>query len=52
MIWNESSLSPFRPRLHEFVDGKLLQVPARSEEAFEYRDAGSTYSRAKAIQTL
>jgi len=40
-------------RLHAFVDEKLLRVPRQQwMEAFEYRGPGSTFSRAKVIQTI
>lgn len=40
-------------RLHTFVEAKLLRVPRqRWVEAFEYRGRGSTYDRARVIQTI
>ena len=40
-------------RLHGFVDEKILRIPRRQwMEAFEYRGPGSTFSRAKLIQTI
>jgi hypothetical protein len=40
-------------RLHSFVDEKLLRIPRQQwMEAFEYRGSGSTFSRAKVIQTI
>lgn len=40
-------------RLHEFVERKLLRVPRQQwMKAFEYRGRGSTYDRAKVIQTI
>lgn len=40
-------------RLHGFVDEKILRIPRQQwMEAFEYRGAGSTFSRAKVIQTI
>lgn len=40
-------------RLHKFVDEKLLRVPRQQwMEAFDYRGPGSTFSRAKVIQTI
>lgn len=40
-------------RLHSFVDEKLLRIPRQQwMEAFDYRGPGSTFSRAKVIQTI
>ena len=40
-------------RLHKFVDEKLLRIPRQQwMEAFDYRGPGSTFSRAKVIQTI
>jgi hypothetical protein len=40
-------------RLHEFVEAKLLHVPRQQwVEAFDYKGRGSTYDRAKVIQTI
>jgi hypothetical protein len=40
-------------RLHGFVDEKILRIPRQQwMEAFEYRGPGSTFSRAKVIQTI
>ena len=40
-------------RLHEFVEAKLLSVPRQQwMEAFDYKGRGSTYDRAKVIQTI
>jgi hypothetical protein len=40
-------------RLHVFVEANLLSVPRKQwMEAFEYRGGGSTYKRAKVIQTI
>lgn len=40
-------------RLHEFVEVRLLRVPRQKwMDAFEHRGRGSTYDRAKAIQTI
>jgi len=40
-------------RLHEFVERNLLRVPRQQwVEAFDYRGRGSTYNRAKVIQTI
>lgn len=40
-------------RLHSFVEAKLLRVPRQQwMEAFEYRGRGSTYDRARVIQTI
>jgi hypothetical protein len=40
-------------RLHSFVDEKILRIPRqRWMEAFDYRGPGSTFSRAKVIQTI
>lgn len=40
-------------RLHGFVDEKLLRIPRQQwMEAFEYRGPGSTFRRAKVIETI
>ena len=40
-------------RLHGFVEEKLLKVPRKDwMRAFEYRGAGSTFDRKRAIQTI
>jgi hypothetical protein len=40
-------------RLHRFVETKLLRVPrAQWNSAFDYRGRGSTFDRAKVIQTI
>ncbi|MEX0842613.1 MAG: hypothetical protein WD039_10060, partial [Xanthobacteraceae bacterium] len=40
-------------RLHEFVEARLLRVPRQQwMEAFDYKGRGSTYDRAKVIQTI
>ena len=40
-------------RLHEFVEARLLKIPRKDwVAAFEYRGRGSTFDRAKAIQTI
>ena len=40
-------------RLHGFVDEKILRIPRQQwMEAFDYRGSGSTFSRAKVIQTI
>lgn len=40
-------------RLHSFVDEKLLRIPRQNwMEAFEYRGPGSTFRRAKVIETI
>lgn len=40
-------------RLQAFVEEKLLQIPRRDwVKAFEYRGRGSTFNRAKVIQTI
>jgi hypothetical protein len=40
-------------RLHTFVEAKLLRIPRQQwMEAFEYRGRGSTYDRARVIQTI
>jgi hypothetical protein len=40
-------------RLHGFVEAKLLRVPrAQWTAAFDYRGRGSTFDRAKVIQTI
>jgi len=40
-------------RLHAFVDEKILRIPRQQwMEAFEYRGPGSTFSRAKVVQTI
>lgn len=40
-------------RLHGFVDEKLLRIPRQHwMEAFEYRGPGSTFRRAKVIETI
>jgi hypothetical protein len=40
-------------RLHEFVEGKILHVPRQQwMQAFEHKGRGSTYDRAKVIQTI
>jgi len=40
-------------RLHVFVESKLLSIPRKDwVKAFEYRGRGSTFDRAKVIQTI
>ena len=40
-------------RLHKFVDERLLRIPRRQwMDAFDYRGPGSTFSRARVIQTI
>ena len=40
-------------RLHAFVDEKILRIPRQQwMEAFEYQGPGSTFRRAKVIQTI
>lgn len=40
-------------RLHDFVDERLLRIPRQHwMEAFDYRGRGSTFRRAKVIQTI